>query len=103
VGADLAEHEPCRVVNADFRRPLLVIQGDADPYVPLDDIESLIAAAGGPAELWRVAGGRPSTGPRVVPGRMPAASRRILRLPAESETRGDEAGAAYQLLRRSGA
>jgi uncharacterized protein len=57
LGVDLAACEPRRVVGPDFRCPLLLIQGDSDPYVPLGDVEALAAASGGPVELWRVPGG----------------------------------------------
>lgn len=33
--------------------PLLVVHGEADPYFPIADAEALVAAAGGPAVLWR--------------------------------------------------
>jgi pimeloyl-ACP methyl ester carboxylesterase len=54
--ANLAAYEPKRRVGAEFRCPLLAIQGEADPYVPVGDIGALVRGAGGPAELWRVPG-----------------------------------------------
>ena len=53
---DLSAHEPRRKVHADFDCPLLAIQGNEDPYVPVSDIEDLVQQAGGHAELWSVAG-----------------------------------------------
>jgi len=53
---DLSEYEPRRQADADFDCPLLAIQGNEDPYVPVSDIEDLVQRAGGHAELWSVAG-----------------------------------------------
>ncbi len=36
-------------------RPLLLIHGDRDPYITVEAVEALYAAAGQPKELWRVA------------------------------------------------
>ncbi len=65
LGVDLAAYEPQRIVNAGFRCPLLLIQGDDDRYVPLSHAEVLAAATGGPVELWRVSG-VPHRGAREV-------------------------------------
>jgi uncharacterized protein len=72
VGVDLAAQEPQRVVNSDFRCPLLLIQGDADRYVPLRDAEMLAAATGGSVELWRL----PGVPHRLARERFPAEYRR---------------------------
>ncbi len=55
LGVRLAEADPIRWVGHIAPRPVLLIYGDRDPYVPIADVEALYAAAGEPKELWRVA------------------------------------------------
>lgn len=55
LGARLPEADPIRWVGQIAPRPLLLVHGDLDPYVPIADVEALYATAGEPKELWRVA------------------------------------------------
>ena len=71
-GAPLETCEPDRVVGIDFRCPLLVIQGDTDPYVPVAAVRAMIARSAGPVELWLV----PRVGHREARERYPEEYRR---------------------------
>lgn len=53
---------------ADTTQPLLVVHGEDDPYFPVDEAPDLVAAAGGPAVLWREAAGFGHAEDGVVPG-----------------------------------
>jgi fermentation-respiration switch protein FrsA (DUF1100 family) len=52
VGADLEESDPIRSVGRIAPRPLLLIHGENDPYVSVDDAQRLYERAGEPKELW---------------------------------------------------
>jgi fermentation-respiration switch protein FrsA (DUF1100 family) len=52
--ANLAEAEPLRWVAKIAPRPLLIIHGGRDWYIPVAEIERLYAAAGEPKELCLV-------------------------------------------------
>ena len=56
LGADPRDTEPMRVIGLVAPVPLLLIQGEADTTVPLEDARRLAAAGGPTAELWTVAG-----------------------------------------------
>ena len=56
LGADPRDTEPIRVIGLVAPVPLLLIQGEADATVPLDDAGRLAAAGGPTAELWTVPG-----------------------------------------------
>jgi pimeloyl-ACP methyl ester carboxylesterase len=56
VGADLEESEPLRWVGDIAPRALLVIHGEDDPYVSVEDARRLYERAGEPKELWIAAG-----------------------------------------------
>lgn len=52
LGFQAPEADPVRVVGKIAPRPLLIIHGPHDPYIPLTEVERLFAAAGEPKELW---------------------------------------------------
>ncbi|HEM61335.1 MAG TPA: alpha/beta hydrolase, partial [Chloroflexi bacterium] len=52
VGGDLEESEPLRWVSGIAPRPLLIIHGENDPYVSVEDARRLYDRAGQPKELW---------------------------------------------------
>jgi len=52
VGADLEESEPLRWVGDMAPRALLIIHGEDDPYVSVEDARCLYERAGEPKELW---------------------------------------------------
>jgi pimeloyl-ACP methyl ester carboxylesterase len=54
LGCDLTEADPVRWIGQVSPRPVLLIYGEKDRYVPLAEIENLHAAAGNPKELWIV-------------------------------------------------
>lgn len=54
---ELAEPFSLEGVMADLDRPLLVVHGDQDPLIPLEQGERIVAEAAGPAELVVVEGG----------------------------------------------
>lgn len=54
LGANLEEADPVRWIGHIAPRPVFLIHGDRDPYVSVEGIEALYAAAGEPKELWRV-------------------------------------------------
>jgi pimeloyl-ACP methyl ester carboxylesterase len=56
VGGDLEESEPLRWVSGIAPRALLVIHGEDDPYVSVEDARRLYERAGEPKELWIAAG-----------------------------------------------
>ena len=64
---DPRETEPGRVVGLVEPVPLLLIHGEADTTVPLEDGRRLAAAAGPSAQHWVV------PGRRSQPARMPTA------------------------------
>ena len=55
-GARLADFSPITAVARLAPRPLLLIHGDADASVPVENAQRLYAAAGGPKELWIIPG-----------------------------------------------
>ena len=52
VGGDLEESDPLRWVGGIAPRPLLIIHGENDPYVSVEDARRLYDRAGEPKELW---------------------------------------------------
>jgi fermentation-respiration switch protein FrsA (DUF1100 family) len=66
LGADLRATEPGRMVGLVAPVPLLLIHGEADTTVPLDDARRLVAAAGPTAEHWFVPGAEHSQGHAVA-------------------------------------
>jgi pimeloyl-ACP methyl ester carboxylesterase len=56
LGADPRDTEPGRVIGLMAHLPLLLIHGDGDTTVPLEDGRRLAAAAGGSVQHWVVAG-----------------------------------------------
>jgi fermentation-respiration switch protein FrsA (DUF1100 family) len=46
--------DPLSTIDRIAPRPLLLLYGDRDPYVPSIEIDQLIARAGTSAEVWRV-------------------------------------------------
>ena len=56
LGADPRDTEPIRVIGLVAPVPLLLIHGEADTTVPIEDARRLSAAAGPIAELWTVPG-----------------------------------------------
>lgn len=67
LGADPRDTEPMRVVGLVAPVPLLLIAGEADTTVPLEDARRLAAAAGPIAELWTVAGAEHSDSHATAP------------------------------------
>jgi fermentation-respiration switch protein FrsA (DUF1100 family) len=57
-GMRVGEMRPIDVVAKIAPRPLLMIAGDDDEYVPLSMEKALYAAAGSPKEIWIVPGAR---------------------------------------------
>lgn len=66
LGADPRSTEPGRVIGLIETVPLLLIHGDADTTVPLEDGRRLVALAGPSAEHWIVAGADHSQGHAVA-------------------------------------
>lgn len=62
VGANQFHYEPVRWVGKIAPRPLLLIQGGRDQYVPPADFAALVAAAGPTVQVWHV----PEAGHRTV-------------------------------------
>jgi fermentation-respiration switch protein FrsA (DUF1100 family) len=56
LGADPRDTEPIRVIGLVAPVPLLLINGEADTTVPVEDARRLAAAAGPTTELWTVPG-----------------------------------------------
>jgi uncharacterized protein len=54
VGANIFHYEPVDWIGKIAPRPVLLIQGDKDPYVP--DFEDLVKASGEGCEVWQIAG-----------------------------------------------
>ena len=48
------EIDPLRWIDRLAPKPLLLLYGDRDPFVPPSEIDQLIARAGNPKEVWRV-------------------------------------------------
>jgi pimeloyl-ACP methyl ester carboxylesterase len=67
LGADPRETEPIRVIGLLDPVPLLLIHGEADATVPLEDARRLAAAAGSSAEHWTVAGADHSSSHAAAP------------------------------------
>jgi fermentation-respiration switch protein FrsA (DUF1100 family) len=76
LGARLSEADPIRWIGQIAPRPVLLVHGDRDVYVSVEDVEALYAASGEPRELWRV----PEAGHRKIHEVRPAEYReRIVR------------------------
>ena len=54
LGINVFEIDPLRWIDRLAPKPLLLLYGDRDPYVPPGEIDQLIARAGNPKEVWRV-------------------------------------------------
>jgi alpha-beta hydrolase superfamily lysophospholipase len=54
LGCDLAKADPMRWVSRISPRPILLVHGGQDVFVPCSEIERLHAAAGNPKALWIV-------------------------------------------------
>lgn len=54
LACDLSAADPLRWISRPSPRPLLLIHGGRDVYVPPTEIERLYAVAGAPKELWIV-------------------------------------------------
>jgi pimeloyl-ACP methyl ester carboxylesterase len=52
VGGNLEDSEPLRWVDRISPRALLLIHGEEDPYVSVEDVRRLYERAGEPKELW---------------------------------------------------
>jgi len=63
--------DPIHWIGQLAPRPVLLIHGDCDPYISVEAVEALYAAAGEPKELWRV----PQAGHRQVDQHCPEAYR----------------------------
>jgi hypothetical protein len=72
-GIDVDTHRPIDLVGRIAPRALLVVQGDADPGVPVSMAHDLHARAGDPRELWIIRGG----GHREILGGEPPHARRL--------------------------
>jgi uncharacterized protein len=66
LGADPRATEPIRVIGL-IEVPVLLIHGDADETVPLEDARRLLAIAGGNVEHWVVAGAAHSRAHELEP------------------------------------
>jgi fermentation-respiration switch protein FrsA (DUF1100 family) len=67
LGADPRDTEPIRVIGLLEPVPLLLIHGEADTTVPLDDGRRLAAAAGSSAQHWTVPGADHSASHATAP------------------------------------
>ena len=67
LGRDPRETEPVRMVALVEPVPLLLIHGEADRTVPLDDARRLAVAAGPGAEHWTVPGADHAASHRAMP------------------------------------
>lgn len=56
LGLDPEQFSPIHQIAKISPRPLILIQGDSDPRMPVSEGEKLFAAAGEPKELWTVPG-----------------------------------------------
>ena len=54
-GLRLADANPLPVAGAISPRPVLLIHGAQDPFVPVPDQDAIFAACGEPKTLWRIA------------------------------------------------
>ena len=52
VGGNLEESDPLRWVDRISPRALLIIHGEEDAYIPVEDVRRLYDRAGEPKELW---------------------------------------------------
>ncbi len=55
-GLDLSQASPLPTAGQIAPRPVLLVHGSDDPFVPLADQDAIFAALGEPKELWRVEG-----------------------------------------------
>jgi uncharacterized protein len=84
--------DPVEMV-ASVRAPLLVVHGEDDAYFPASDAEELVAAAGGPAELWAEPAGFGHAEDGVTPDFVEAVGRAVValvddgRFPTRAEVR----------------
>jgi pimeloyl-ACP methyl ester carboxylesterase len=67
LGADPRETEPIRVIGLIEPVPLLLIHGEADTTVPVDDGRRLAAAAGSSTQHWTVPGAGHSSSHETAP------------------------------------
>lgn len=67
LGADPRETEPIRVIGLVEPVPLLLIHGEADSTVPVEDGRRLAAAAGSSTQHWTVPGADHSASHAVAP------------------------------------
>ena len=80
LGLDLRQADPIRWIDRLAPRPALFIHGERDPFVPIAEVEAMLARAGqgtrpetgAGQELWRV----PEAGHRDVHLRQPETYRR---------------------------
>lgn len=70
--ANMFRYEPVRWVGQIAPRPVLLIHGECDPYLPPGDFGALVAEANEPKEVWRV----PEVGHRTVDQMYPDEYRR---------------------------
>ena len=68
LGCPLSATDPIRWVERIAPAGLFLIQGGADPYIPLRDAQALLARAGDPKQLWV----EPGAGHREVEAHAPA-------------------------------
>lgn len=54
VGANLFRYQPVHWVGGIAPRPILIIHGDHDQFIPPTDFAALVAAARPPKEVWRI-------------------------------------------------
>ncbi len=67
LGSDPRDTEPVRVIGLVAPVPLLLIAGEADTTVPLEDARRLASAGGPTTELWTVPGADHSRSHAVAP------------------------------------
>ncbi len=67
LGADPRDTEPSRVIGLVAPVPLLLIHGEADTTVPLEDARRLAATGGPTTQLWTVPGADHSRSHAVAP------------------------------------
>jgi pimeloyl-ACP methyl ester carboxylesterase len=67
LGADPRDTEPIRVIGLVDPVPLLLVHGEADTTVPIDDARRLAAAGGPSTVLWTVPGAGHSASHAVAP------------------------------------
>ncbi len=93
LGADIRATEPARVIGLVEPVPLLLIHGEADTTVPIEEARRLVALAGPNTDHWFVPGAEHSQAHGVAPEDYERRASDFLRVAFRS-ARGDDIGRA---------